>query len=201
VTGIPHAVLVDPSGKVVWRGYPSTLEPSELDATLEGALTVPLWEWPDSAKGVRALVQKGQLGKALGAAKGLGAAEPGPAIVASIEGMVRSKVEGIESARKAGDFLAVQTRAEAAIKSLEGLPELEVAKQALDEIKADKEAQLIIKGQSALEEIRAKAAEAKKAKDVDGLMAKVRKIAKEYPGTIVEKQAIALERELMMKSK
>lgn len=35
VTGIPHAVLVDKSGKIIWEGHPMTLKEKQIQAVLK----------------------------------------------------------------------------------------------------------------------------------------------------------------------
>ena len=57
VTGIPHAVLIDPTGTIVWRGNPGGLSNATIEASLGGALAEPLWKWPDAAKKVRQALQ------------------------------------------------------------------------------------------------------------------------------------------------
>ena len=37
VRGIPHAILVDPTGKVVWRDHPARLDAKTVEAALAGA--------------------------------------------------------------------------------------------------------------------------------------------------------------------
>src|SRR5688572_2881145 len=41
VTGIPHSFLIDPSGKIVWEGYPGDLSPSTVKGALKGAKAMP----------------------------------------------------------------------------------------------------------------------------------------------------------------
>ena len=56
--GIPMAILVDPSGNIVWKGHPSSLKDGDIEKALAGALETPMWEWPASAKSVRSSLKK-----------------------------------------------------------------------------------------------------------------------------------------------
>ena len=65
VSGIPHAFLIDPDGKLVWDGHPASLT----EAVIEGALTkaAPLFEALDGPLApVQELLDQGMDGKALG---------------------------------------------------------------------------------------------------------------------------------------
>ena len=42
VRGIPNAVLVNPSGKIVWQGHPTSLTASTVESALDGAITTPV---------------------------------------------------------------------------------------------------------------------------------------------------------------
>ena len=83
VSGIPHAVLLDSNGTVVWKGHPASLPMETLEAALSTALTVPLYDWSGAAKAARAFLQKGQYAKALAAAQKLKPEDEGPAISAA----------------------------------------------------------------------------------------------------------------------
>lgn len=54
VRGIPHAVLLDPQGNLVWRGHPAALTDAIVERAVEKALPEPLWAWPEALAGVRA---------------------------------------------------------------------------------------------------------------------------------------------------
>jgi len=38
IKGIPHALLVDPSGTIVWEGHPSSLKESQIEKVLTSGL-------------------------------------------------------------------------------------------------------------------------------------------------------------------
>ena len=63
--GFPSAYLVDPMGTVVWGGHPAELDAATIQRHLDGALRVPMWEWPKSVSRAKKYVQKGEFAKAL----------------------------------------------------------------------------------------------------------------------------------------
>jgi hypothetical protein len=194
VGGIPHAFLVDSTGKVVWEGHPSELTPAEIEKALDGALTKPMWEWPASAKDVRAALQKRKYADALAAAGKLSDADSGPAIKAAIQQIVASRVATMKTALAAGNFLSASDAAGELQDQLAGLPELADAKSVADTVKANKDAAAIIKAQRVVRD--AKSQKLGKAKEMDKAIADMKKIAKDLPGTFVETEAKAFAEEL-----
>jgi thioredoxin-like negative regulator of GroEL len=187
VEGIPDAVLVDAMGKVVWRGHPGGLEESTIGSALQGALPKPLWEWSGGAKGVKGALLKRSYKSALDQAAKLGEADGGPEILAAIQGVVKSNVDGLRACFEKGDYLGAQTAAQRLEKDMVGLPEVEEAAKVLSSIAADKNAQNVIKGQQKLAKIRD--GENTKRKELEAAIESARKVLKEYPGTYVEKEA------------
>jgi hypothetical protein len=190
VGGIPHAVLIDASGTVAWSGHPGALEESKITTALQGAFSKPLWEWSPAAKGAKSALLKRAYKSALDQAAKLDAASGGPEIVASIQGVVQGRVDGLRGSFDKGDFLRAQTEAEALQKELVGLPQLEEATKVLGAIAADKSAQTVIKGQQKLAKIRA--GEPSKKKEISAAIESARKLKQDYPGTYVEQDADAL---------
>lgn len=185
--GIPHALLIDASGVVVWKGHPGSLEPSMIEAAIKGALPKPLWEWSAAAKGVKAALVKRSFKSALDQAAKLKEADGGPELVAAIQGMVKSSVDGLRASFEKGDYLAAQTAAQALQKELAGLPELEEASKILASIAADKNAQTVIKGQQKLAKIRA--GDMSKRKEIVAAIDAAKKVRQDNLGTYVEKEA------------
>src|SRR5205814_10156167 len=112
VGGIPHAFLVDPTGKIIWEGHPGELPEDVIEKALTGALTKPVWDWPAAAKGVRAALAKHKYGDAISEASKLTEADMGPTIKSAIQTLVSSRVKAMQSALGAGDFLSAQESAE-----------------------------------------------------------------------------------------
>jgi hypothetical protein len=178
VSGIPDAVLIDPTGKIVWRGHPASLEESTIEANLKGALERPLWDLPASAKAVGAAVQKRQIAKALAEAEKLG--PEGEALLSSLRAMVKGRLESVKSARDAKDFLAAQEQGERAAKDFAGLPEGDEIARIVEQVKGDKEAQKVIRAQA---QIRDALSERIKKADYPKIEKQFRKILEELAGT------------------
>jgi len=194
VTGIPHAVLIDASGTVVWKGHPGMLEPGEISRATSGALKKPLFDWPSEARTVRSALQKGAYKAAIDAAAGLGPDADGDSIRSTLQAMVASKVASLKDAREMGDFLGAEELAKTFAKELSGLPEADEVARIAAEVGADDNAQSVIKGQKKIAKIRDKGPSKKK--DIERAIDDLRKLKKEYAGTYVETEAEALIKQL-----
>jgi hypothetical protein len=150
VSGIPHAALIDPTGKVVWDGHPAELSPEILNKYLVGALPKPMWEWPASAGPARSALQKGKLADALAASAKIPEADGGSAIKTALEAMIKSRVSAMQADFTAGNFLSAKDSATDLQKALEGLPEKAEADKTLADIKANADAEKIMKAQKAI---------------------------------------------------
>lgn len=190
VGGIPHALLVDPSGKIVWEGHPGNLQAGEIEKALSGALLKPMWEWPAASKDVKSALSKHKYADALAAAGKLSEADMGPTIKAAVQSMVTGRVAGVKFALDAGDFLTASESAAALESDLAGLPELAEIKSAEDAIKSNKDAAKIIKAQKVVQDL--KSQRLGKKKEMEKAIADLQKIAKDLPGTVAEKEANAL---------
>lgn len=187
VEGIPHAVLVDASGTVVWEGHPGELEEAKLQSALQGALPKPLWDWSPAAKGAKDALLKHSYKAALDQAAKLKESDGAADVLAAVQGVIKSRVDGLRQDFERGDFLGAQTTAQALQKDLAGLPELEEASKVLSAIAANKDAPRVIKGQQKVAKIRA--ADNSKKKELTAAIESLRKLRQEYPGTFVEKDA------------
>ena len=188
VSGIPHAILVNPQGVIVWRGtgYPT---PDVVEKALDGALEIPLWEWPAAAKDVRSSLLKGRLKGALDAAEKLAASDPqaGDPILGAVKSVIAGKATMLKSAYDSGDFLAAQELGSQLKKSLKGLPECDQVEEILSEIKQSKEAKAVIKGQLAVRKL--KDSKIRKAKDAEQVIAQLERIAEALPDTAAAHEA------------
>lgn len=184
VRGIPHAVLIDPNGTVVWSGGPGGLSDSMIEQHLQGALELPLWKWPEQAKKARQAVQKRQFAKALEEARALG--DEGAKYVTAIESVVRGKAAGLEKAAQDADWLTVEERAKELEKELAGLPELEKVKSVLGQLKGDKQAQAVLAAQK---EVRKLVSGKIKKGDIPKIEKKLKEIGAEFQGTGASRDA------------
>ncbi len=176
VRGIPHVVIVDASGTVVYNGGAGGYSDAILAKATAGALPKPLWEWSAASKNTKAALMKRQYKLALDEAAKLGEADDGPVIRAAIEGMVKSKVEIARLAYEQGDFLGAERHALALVKELAGLPEHAEAEKIAADVKANPAADDVMKLQRQIAKIREKAPT--KRKDIEGAIEDLKKIQK-----------------------
>ena len=191
VRGIPDAALVDPSGTVVWKGHPGNLTSADIEKALDGALPMPMWEWPKSASGVRKALQKGMYGTALTQAQKLEGDEA-ETIVAAVRGIIDSRMATMKSANEMGDFLTASELSSSLAKALKGMPEGDEAGALADKLKGDSDVQAVIKGQKDVAKLAEKANELKKKKDADKLIDKLRKLSEKHAGSYAATQAVEL---------
>jgi hypothetical protein len=190
VPGYPDAVLVDPTGTIVWHGHPGALDEATIQAALSGALPKPLWEWSGAAKAVKSAFVKRDLAAALALAAKLTPADGGPEILAALQAMVRSKVDAMRAAREKGDFRGALDAAAALKKECAGLPEVEDATKLEAELATNAEAKRVLEGQKKVAKIVAK--EPSKKKELKAAIEDLVELKKEYAGTYVEVEATAL---------
>ncbi len=192
VRGIPHAILVDPTGTVRWRGHPGRLDAATLEGALEGALKTPLYDWPSSASGVKKALLGDKLGKALELSRKLG--DEGADITASVEGMIAMRTADMNGAFEAKNYFKALSLAEGNAKAMAGLPEGDEAQGIVDRISGDPELKKLVKGQEKLASLEAEMADVQKKKDADKLIKAAEKLASQYKGTVVAEQATELAR-------
>lgn len=188
VSGIPHSVLINPAGQIVWRGHPMSLEASMLTKHLAGALEQPLWEWPKSMASVKKCLLKQHYAKALAAASKLAQEDQS---LAKFEDAVRSIIKGRVTALSisfdSGDYLGAQQQGLILKKQLKGLPEAETVDATLTSISKDKQAKAVIKAQKSLAKL--KRERIRKKKDAKKVILRAKKLVAKLPGTYVETQA------------
>jgi hypothetical protein len=133
---------------------------------------------------------KREYAKALAEAEKLSEADGGASIKGSIEGIVNSRVEGMRSAYAQGDYLSAENAASALSKELAGLADKDAADQVLADIKANKDAQPILKAQKQIAKIRT--AGLSKRKEIEAAVEDLQKIQTALPGSFAAKEADAL---------
>ena len=184
VTGLPTAVLVDPTGVIRWVGHPASLTESLVEEHLSGALPKPLFEWPKEAKKVRKAIEKRDLGKALEEAAKL---DPEHSEYENIvRGLVTGRLASLKTARDDGDWLFVEQFGSELKKSFAGLPEQAEVVQILDALDADDAAKAILEAQEKVAKMFAKDY---KRKHIEKMEEELREIVGEHPGTAAERDA------------
>ena len=176
-SGYPSAYLVDPTGKVVWQGHPSSLDAATIEQHLEGALTRPIYTWSGAAGKVKKAFLKNDFGGAITAAKKLAEDDP---FGVEVEGIVRGILEGrlamYDGALERGDVLTAYDGYKSLSKGLKGLDEDEHVKAQLKVISKSKEMKAAMKAQENLAEI--SAVELRRKKDCDEVVDALEKLLK-----------------------
>ena len=189
VSGIPHAILVDPGGKVAWRGHPAELDAATIEASIAGALTRPLYNWPPSAKAAVQAIVKGDWAGALDKAAKVPEAEGGAGIVEQIRGMIDGRLKAAEAALAEGNYYGAKEQGQALVRGLKGLAELERAQKLVEEVAARPDAKQVLAAQEKIRKLRSK--DPSKRKEVEKAMEELKEIASELPGTYAAKEATA----------
>ena len=199
VRGIPNAVLVDPSGTIIWQGHPGSLSSSQIEKALEGAISLPVYEWGKSAKSIKKAFLNQEFAKAIEAADKLGQKEEsGKQIAGLLRGMVTSRVAALQADLEKGDVFKALSGAEALSKNLKGLPERDTLEELITKVSKDPVLSEVSEVQGKLNDIMSD--ERKKWKDCDASVKKLKKLLEghegSYTGTLIEKaiEAVAEER-------
>ena len=135
VSGIPHAILVDPTGMIVWRGHPGKLTGADIEPALKGSLATPLYAFGKEAKGVKKALAKGKWAKAVAEADALG--EAGAGLQKSLADLIDMRTAVLDTAWQAGDYRLAERMAETNAKQFADLPQAETAEQILTDLKGD----------------------------------------------------------------
>lgn len=178
VRGIPHAILVDPLGRVVWRGHPAGLTEADIRPHLAAAAKTPLYAWPEEARKAAKYLGKRDFAKALEEARGL----EDPQWAALVQAQIDLRLAAVKALHGEGDWLGVETQGELFADELEGTPagaELESMLKALED---DDAAQAVLKAQEKVVKLTSGKI---KPKQVPKLIEELRELAAEHPGTIV----------------
>jgi AhpC/TSA family len=185
IEGIPHAVLINPNGQIVWRGHPGELSEATLQASLAGALKLPLYEWPESAEKAAKAVGKRRFAEALEKAREIEGAD-GKAIVENLQQLVDAKLASVKGWMDAGDYLAVRERGTTFAKELSDLPQGDEIDALLKRMADDKTAQDVLAAQL---EVRKLAEQKVKKSTLPRTREKLRRILQEHPGTAAARDA------------
>lgn len=191
IRSIPAAVIVSPSGKIVWQGHPSGLNEKVIKPHLTGAISRPMWEWPKSASSVAKALKKRQFAKATKAAAVLAKKDQqfGTELIASVSSLVKGQVAAIQADFDAGRFLQVIEAGKTAKKSLSGLPEAKSVSEIIARTKSDKTAKRTIALQKRFRAMTAKPPRSRR--DAQELIANLKKLQRAAEGTVAAKEAEA----------
>lgn len=187
VGGIPHAVLIDATGTVVWSGHPGQLDESTIEEHLGGTLSKPVFEWPNASKGVAKSLVKGDFAGALAAAKALSEADGGPEVVAQVSGLIDARVAQVEGWVKAGNFLDVLEGGGQLTKGLGDHEHAAKVAALVAQVEADEQAKPVLEAQKRIRKLRAK--DPSKRKEIEAQMEDLEKLREELRGTYAAEEA------------
>lgn len=192
VDTFPTALLIDPTGTVVWRGDVGDLTDELIAKHLEGAFETPLWEWPKAARDAVKHLKKRAYGRALAE---LGDAPELGDLRADVRSILRKRTQSLATAQELGDVLGVERLAEAMESEVAGLPaEEEIVRTALESLRASAEARRVLKLQRELERLRTTRISGDR--DLERLIDAVERLRADAAGTYAGGQAEAFLREL-----
>jgi hypothetical protein len=198
VSGIPHAMLVDASGKVVFDGGPGQINEDMVRGALQGALKTPLWELPKPFSKTRGAIAKGDLATALKESDALhqdaANAEAAKLLSEAIKGMVSGTLAGADALAAEGDWLGADREWKRLLKSAKGLPEEATAKSKLAELAKNPEAKKGLKAQEAFEKLTAEPVKSKK--DAEERVLALDAFLKKNEGTFAGKKALEMRDQL-----
>ncbi len=203
VRGIPAAFLVNPRGKVVWKGHPASLNASILEEHIKGARKTPpgidglTSDWPKSAGNIKKLLIKSKIGQALTAAKKLAEKDQDAApVVETLAGLAQDEVDAVKELREIGDILGALDAAKLAKKALSGCEQVKVVDALVKEIKADKSSSKIVKAQMQLAKLEVKIGKIRKRKDAESMIKKLDKLIGKNTGNYATQEAEKLKADL-----
>jgi peroxiredoxin len=195
VRNIPYAVLIDPHGTIVWRGFPNRLREELIEQTLKGALERPVWQWPESARALAVPLTRGDYAAALEQSASLpheGDFDP----AALVRERIAAIVAVFEAAVQDGDYRNALRFAERLQRELGTLPEAQAIAGRAEALLADPEVQEQLDGLDRLEKLERGFLGASTPGEVESLRPKLEALALEFPGTRVERRAQALLTEI-----
>jgi hypothetical protein len=191
VSGIPHAVLIDASGKIVYSGSPGGITNDIVSKATTGALKTPLYSLPKEMAKVRKLLAKDDLSGAIAECESLAKKSDAPpeaaATAEALRAMIASTIESADALGKVGNWLEAQEVCERMLKAAKGLPEEALAKEKLASMSKDKDIQKEIKAQKALAKVLSMPL--RKEKDVEAMADSLRHFIKRNPETFASKEA------------
>ncbi len=190
-TGFPSAVLIDPSGKIVWTGHPAELEAGRISTALKNARPPTVFSGP--LKSLRKWTDKEDFGQAYSQIKSLLEAgkldeehkKIAEGLVSSYEKTAQQLFDDAQQDEAGGDFYGAYTKLTMLTKNYAGIHKTEEALAKLKEFAANKEAKRGIDAGAEYEKV----LDAEKQLDYRKALQLCKSIAKKYPGTVAGKMA------------
>lgn len=181
VQSIPSAALIDPFGTVQWIGDPRRLKEEAIESALVGTLSQPVWEWPEDARPLASLLEKGEFATALQEAAKLPAREgfDPQALVRGRFAPLVARFEGLVERAEHGAAFRLGERLE---RGLATLPEGEQVSARMNALRADPEIMGQLNAEARLTELEARAATLRKSAEARELRSEVAAFLETKPG-------------------
>jgi thiol-disulfide isomerase/thioredoxin len=190
---IPFAALIDPLGKVVWTGHPARLADQDVERALEGALTRPVWQWPEEARPLAGMLQQGEYAAALA----LGAKLPAD-LGFDPQAFARARLEPLlarfAQLDEKEDYAAAMGLGERLEKGLAGLPEGERVAARMRELRADPVVTRQVAAVQRMAELEARASALRNPEEAEKLRVELVTFVERRARTLLEDLDRALER-------
>lgn len=186
---LPFAILVDPTGVIVWEGNPAELAPTALDAITAGSLALPAHRWPKDAEPLRDALRSARYAEARAIA--IRTAGPGTEYAAFVDRVAARRADLMQAAFERGDYL---TAGELAAQLAVGLPDGDDRARAVAlcaQLAADERAQALAAVQVELRELWSGVAGLASRAQADELAAKITALVADRPGAYVQRRAQA----------
>jgi len=187
INSIPFAALIDPDGTVLWTGHPQRLTEERIEKALAGALERPVWTWPDQARALAPLLDKGQYATVLEKAQGLGV-QDGFDLQAVVRGRIGSMVARFEEHLQKKDYseaVGLGTRLE---RELAGLPEGQALAERMKTLRADADVMHEVEAAAKLSDLEGRAAEVRKPSEAKKLREEVAAFLEKEKGRRFERR-------------
>ncbi len=200
-SGVPRSWLVDPEGKVVWKGHPGSLQESQIEEQLKKVQDTKLRDVVPALAAAKGDVEKKKLGDAWAKAQKVLANEKAPeadkADAQYIADVVKKRAE---SALASAEQLASSRQFPKAIQKLKeiaaqfkGTEWEKAANEKRKAVEADPDAKKEIEAQAVLDKLLAQEKALKKDKEKKKFMSNYLNFVKKYEGT---QAAVAAQRRI-----
>lgn len=191
---LPFAVLVDPLGVIVWEGNPAELGSEAIDAAMREQMTRPAYLWPEDAAPVRDAFRRGRFDDARRLAESVGTISS--ELTSFVDRSIERRRHLMQTAYDRGDFLSADDLAGQLVSGLNGGVAKSRATEMRDRIAKDERAVRIKAALTQVRQLWGGVAGLESRKDADELAAKLRSVANDHAGTIVESRVEAHVRTL-----
>jgi len=188
VQSIPSAALIDAFGTVAWTGDPRRLKEEMIEGVLADTLAQPVWEWPEEARPVVGLLEKGEFATALQESEKLPAREGFdlPALVRGRIGPLLARFEGLVDEAEYAAAFELGARLE---KGLAALPEGAKLCARMEALRSDPEITRAVSEETTMDVLEARAGALRKPADAQQLRKEVAAFMESKPAEKFERRA------------